>query len=206
MKYIILVLLMFVGPASAQLALSGAGKTGGCTPVTIPGGNLVADPNFASAAINGVTLTPNAQFSPGCSTSAAVIKENSATAAHFADVQMTAPFTVRPYTYIGYAARVVGTRDIYIQIFDSTFGSQATVGVDLGSCSISIVAAVTGSFTGPTATATQSTPGFCKITLTFTFISSASDGFILATMANGTSLSYAGDNTSSIAIWGVSFL
>lgn len=160
-------------------------------------------PSWVTSQLAAFSL--NAIKAPDCSNAGAVMLENSATNLHQITRNPAIVTAIQTYTETIYIGRAVGSRNIQLDNYNSSgFTSNARLSVDLGTCTISVAASVSGAFINPSATAARSTLEYCKITLTWTGIVDTSVDFFF-NMLNGTTASYAGDSTSSVKIWGMDF-
>jgi hypothetical protein len=177
----------------------------GCTPVTYAGGpfyqSLAFTDSWSPAA---AALTTNNQASPACTTTGALLVENSPTSTHYLAKTVTATISAAPHTLTIYAGQVTGTRNFEPIVFASGYASYVDMDVALSTCTISAAATVSGSFTSPSGTASVGPSGYCKITMTYTSISDTAINLELF-MLSGTTSSYAGDGVSSLKLWGLDY-
>lgn len=171
------------------------------TPLT--GGIYDSGSTFTGFSTTGSTFATVSAIAPDCTKNAALITEDTSTGTHLIALHVTSTFTAHPTTLTQYFKISVGTRNIQPTIFNSTFSSQANVGVNISTCATVTAPFGSGAFSGLVgATLSPISPGWCKVALTVSSITDTSV-WIEEEMENGTSTSYTGDGISGNLIWAV---
>ena len=175
-----------------------------CTPTSPPSGGI-----YDNATLNGgwisnaqqATLTDNSVTSPDCALNGATLVEDNTNNQHNTLDGVIFSVTVISHTFSVYAKRGVGSRNIEIGELTSGFSNIIEVIVNLATCS---AGTPSGSGTLKSATATLQANGWCFITATATPLSTDTKMNLYIFMVSGAStISYAGDGTSSLNLWGV---
>jgi hypothetical protein len=179
-----------------------------CSP--IPG--YTGTPLYQSLALTDTWATTNAALvtnnvvAPVCTTTAALLTENSATGVHNVGKSPSVTITTGAHTLTAYAKRVTGSRNLDMNAQDSTFSSGIGAQFNLGTCAVNSSFSFGSRFSSVTVTATSVSGGWCKLQAVITYASSDTGIYIPFDMLNSTfTSSYAGDGASSIALWGVDF-
>lgn len=171
-----------------------------------PSGGTYDAPPFTGWSDNATTHVLNGAVSPDCSKRSAVITEDGTTAGHYLSESLVASITAASHTFTSYAKRgYTGQRNYIENAFSSTFASEASVGVSLSTCAITLTAVATGSWSGVSATSTALPGGWCKVTLTWTAVVDTQIFLLTQIMSGAATSSYAGDSSSSIWVWGADF-
>lgn len=166
-------------------------------------------PNFTqrSSEIDNAYWTKNASSisanstAPDGSSTADVLIENGATAQHTFTVSPTRTSSVADWCIYGYFARASGTRNIRL-VIGRDGSNYADAIFNLGSGTLAQAAAAAGDATNARAFIVDAGGGwyYCAVIGRLT----ATTGLLLQVeLANGTSVGYAGDSTSSVYCWQV---
>lgn len=199
-----------MGPAVAQFNgcppgfCSAAGSGGSsCTPFNYPAGQAYQSLSFADGWTAGnVTLTTNSDLSPDCTQNASRIVETSATGNHnLTKTNVPAVMGIGTHTFTVFIKNLTGTRTFEHKVFNFGFGSSVLVFVNPVTCTQFSAPAVTGSWTSPSVVFTVIN-GYCQVALTFTSSVAITQVNPVPSMAIGSNDNYAGDGTSSLALWG----
>lgn len=207
MRKIALCFFLLLSPFTprAQMLAAVVGQQAGCTSIASqPSGGIYDNTaSFTNWGDNATTHALSAVISPDCVKSAASIVENGATAPHYFQGYISHTFTgSQVVVYTLYAARNVGTRNLFGEMFNAAFSSSVVAGISLATCSVTYNAAATGGFTSASATGTVVGGGWCKLAITVT-VDAGGDAllYMLAgPMSGAATVNYAGDSTSSIAL------
>lgn len=170
----------------------------------LTGGIYDSASGWASWSGVGTTFASNISslIDPACTVTAASQTEDASGPGIHASLFTTAhTWTAQSATITVYAKRLVGTRNFMINFVDQTLANGVSIGADLSNCSINVAAAVMGTWTGASGTVSSVGSGWCKLTATAT--ATAANPYIIPENLSGTSGSYAGDSTSSVAFWGI---
>lgn len=203
MRKVLLLLLCCLGTSEAQLLT--IANSNSCVPVVIAGGGLFTDTTFSTFSLSTGTdtLTLNALASPACTTTAATLKEGTATSSHSVFHAFTATITAAPHTFSVYAKRVTGTRNIELAVYTVSFSAGIQVFFNPATCAL-VTSSSYGTFTAASNTATAAASGYCLVTSTATPAANTTLR-LEVDMANGSTDSYTGDGSSTAAIWGVDY-
>ncbi len=106
------------------------------------------------------------------------------------------------HTYTIFAGRLVGSRNMQMQLSLDGFTNTGSVGVNLSDCSNAFGPNIGGDVTA-TYTANMVYPGWCKIQLNVTASGSHTTYYMDFSLINGSTKSYTGDGVSTNAYWGV---
>jgi hypothetical protein len=192
------------------LAFPAAAQPGACTPV------YPASPLYQSLALTDSgwsatlsTLATNAIQSPACAQTGATLTETgSGIQTHYAQNTVSVSFA-GAHQVTTFFQQVTGTRNVYDFLYDHADGGSMSVGVNLANCTAlsALPATATPPWTsGAASVVSQFINGaaWCKVVMTFNATTSTriSPTFF---MLNGSRVSYVGDGTSSIGIWGYDF-
>ena len=201
----LITLLLLAVPASATVALLGAGPGTSCTPQVTPGGGLYTSDDLVTGwTTTRATKTTNTLSGfPSCVTNGAKLTEDStASATHLTAHTITASILVQAYTVTVYTTQVNGTRNLLVTLQNSSFTNNASITINPSTCATVQGPTVSAGWSSVSGSATAQSNSWCKITLTVTTI--VDTGFTLQlNMRSGTSSSYSGDGTSAIGLWGV---
>jgi hypothetical protein len=185
-----------------------AGFSGGCaiTALAPSGGSVDNNGGAWSGSGNHGIVTANAGTAPDCTNNATNITEDStASSSHYGlGGQYVFSLTAASHTYTLSVARAVGTRNVGLILYNSSFANTATVGVNLATCANNVAATATGAWSAASATYTSLSPAWCTIKLTVTTTSDTGIYFG-AQLLSGTLGTYNGDGMSSILVWGADF-
>lgn len=153
------------------------------------------------------TFPTNVALSPACTTTAASLVENTATASHLAQKNVTVGITARNYTTTWFAKRGVGgsPRNFQLNLSNEAFNAGATLIVDLGSNTVNTQFAFGTGWSFVSASTTLQPNGYCKCV--FTVGVAVDTGMIFQFILNNASFSqsYLGDGVSNVLFWGLDF-
>lgn len=174
-----------------------------------PAGGLYTPANslgLSTWSATRATRQPNSGRSPGRQLDAVgIIEDATASSTHTLDATFSLTSAAQPYTFTFFAKRLVGTRNVYLEIFNSAFTGSVHVGVDLGDRSINVAAAAVGTITSPSAVVAPYRNNWAQVALTFTGTIGTFFQFILSVTQGAGTTSYSGDGQSTIAVWGIDF-
>jgi hypothetical protein len=213
MKRLILALILSI--VTAQVMAAGwliLGKAP-CIPITYPASPLYQSFAFTDTGWGATfaTLATNAIQSPACAQTGTTLTETATTGQHTLQNTVSVAYAGVNVETI-FVRDVVGTRNAYVYLYDfldAGGAGSASVGVNLSNCTIlgTNPAATTSPWSGASAVvSSQLINGatWCEVALTFT-ASSSTQLQPTVVMMNGSSVSYAGDGTSQIGVWGLDF-
>lgn len=153
------------------------------------------------------TFPTNVALSPACTITAASLVENTATASHLAQKNVTVGITARNYTTTWFAKRGVGgsPRNFQLNLSNEAFNAGATLIVDLGSNTVNTQFAFGTGWSFVSASTTLQPNGYCKCV--FTVGVAVDAGMIFQFILNNASFSqsYLGDGVSNVLFWGLDF-
>lgn len=200
MRRLVLALALLLGSAAAHAATPGdvAVLFGGCRPIALPSGNKVAQPYFASGWTPTGLASQPLSTGLGCAYNAMSFVEDTSTGSHGVDAEQVFTVSAVQYTNSLYARSTSG-RNVNLAVFDPSFGSNALGYFNPTSCT---VAGTAGSFGSISAAAQAIRGGWCKLSLSFTAISTTGLYTYVSASTGGTTTSYTGDGASSITVWG----
>lgn len=211
MKTIIALLLtvvsVFAQASPVQQALLLSQGSSGCssTATATTGGIYSSSPsdNFATGWTGtNSTFTASAVVAPDCTTTAATFKEDSANATHEVRKTITTTLTGgQVLSFEVYLKRTSGTRNVQWYVFNSSTASFWLSAVDLSNCTALAAVSVGGTWSSPTGAISSISPSWCKVSGTVTV--TADTGIVpIFYPRSGASISYTGDNTSTLGVWG----
>lgn len=207
MKLFWIIPFLFSALAQAQGLV---GIVGGCSvrATALTGGLYDSNATFTGWSGSHATGTAQKATDPSCLPNAYKITEDStASTSHYSQIEPSLSVTAASHTYTIYAAQSVGSRNIEVEVFDSSFSNSAYVGASLSTCANSgLAATVTGThFSSPSATYTAVAPGWCKVALTYTTSATDTAIWLIAQLTSGALQTYSGDGVSTIIVWGADY-
>lgn len=164
--------------------------------------NIVFQSKFASGwSAENSTVTVNALTAPDGTTTAATVKEDAtATVTHgIFQNQGSTPLTASRYVMSVFSKRTAGTRNAALMEFDSTFANSANAVIDLGSGTVSSASFAGGAWTAGVASVVVAPQSYFRCGNSF--VATVTTG--IWTFVRPSAISYSGDNTSTIAVWGI---
>lgn len=149
--------------------------------------------------------TVRTRYSPEHRLTASLLREDAQNAEHTLFKQPTLSYGAAVTRKISFRAkRVSGTRNVMLDLYNSSFSGNARVIIDLGNGSVLQNSGFTGVWTTPTLDSiTLDSDGYYVIGASIPAISANDNPFIFLKMTSGSANNYQGDNTSSIALWGL---
>lgn len=146
--------------------------------------------------LSNVAFNPTLQATPWGAYSGQGVRENSATSTHYVEGGAVSYTSGLNYTLSIYVKRGVGTRNCRIELPSAAFGAGVFANFDLGT---GVVNATGGAVT---TTSTDEGTGWYRISVRAAATATAVGFAGRLYLASGTTISYTGDNSSSISMIG----